>query len=92
VGAFPDGMNDFGLLDMSGNVLEWCATEWQADYKNYLKKENNEVEGDKRRVLRGGSFNLNRNYMRCAFRNLNYPYYENYFIGFRICVSSIVPL
>ena len=55
VGAFPLGMNDYGLLDMSGNVYEWCATEWLDSYKDYLKKENNKPEGDSLRVLRGGS-------------------------------------
>ncbi|KXK11449.1 MAG: Formylglycine-generating sulfatase enzyme [Chloroflexi bacterium OLB14] len=57
MGAFPLGVvDDFGLLDMSGNVLEWCGTEWQGDYKDYVKKENNKAEGNQRRVLRGGSF------------------------------------
>jgi formylglycine-generating enzyme required for sulfatase activity len=92
VGAFPAGENDFGLLDMSGNVWEWCRTEWQADYKEYLKNENNEIDGNKSRVLRGGSFDHNRYPLRCAFRNGYYPLNENNYVGFRLCVSSIAPL
>ncbi len=40
-----------------------------------------------RRVLRGGSFNNNRNNARCAYRNNNDPDNRNNNIGFRICVS-----
>lgn len=89
VGAFPLGMNDFGLLDMSGNVWEWCATEWQEDYKDYLKKENNKPEGKVARVLRGGSFDDGVWYVRCARRNWYYPITVNNYLGFRVvCVSS----
>ena len=57
VGAFPLGMNDYGLLDMSGNVWEWCATQWTEDgYKSYNKSENNNEDSHPRRVVRGGAF------------------------------------
>ncbi len=92
VGAFPLGTNDFGLLDMSGNVLEWCGTEWRGDYKDYVKNENNKAEGNKSRVLRGGSFYYSRSFVRCAYRLDSSPIIELNLIGFRICVSSIVPL
>jgi len=63
VGAFPLGMNEYGLLDTSGNVWEWCATQWTADgYKSYDKNEKNDLEGDAPRVVRGGAFNNNRLY------------------------------
>lgn len=94
VGAFPLGKNDFGLLDMSGNVWEWCATAWQEDYKDYVKKEkeNNKPEGTAVRVLRGGSFGNLRNFVRCACRPDHDPDYRKHYISFRICVSSIVSL
>jgi len=41
-----------------------------------------------RRVLRGGSFNNNRNNARCAYRNNNNPDNRNNNIGFRVCVST----
>lgn len=87
VGAFPLGMNEYGLLDLSGNVLEWCATEWQGNYEEYLKKENNGVEGSVSRVLRGGSFDDNGRFARCAFRDRYYPGGEDFIFGFRAVVS-----
>ncbi|MBI3162126.1 MAG: SUMF1/EgtB/PvdO family nonheme iron enzyme [Chloroflexi bacterium] len=73
VGAFPLGMNDYGLLDMSGNVWEWCATEWQENYKEYLEKENNNPEGDVARVVRGGAYGNVDRILRCARRFRNNP-------------------
>ncbi|MBK8783147.1 MAG: SUMF1/EgtB/PvdO family nonheme iron enzyme [Anaerolineales bacterium] len=76
VGAFPRGASDYELLDMSGNVFEWCATEWQENYAEYLKKENNQPEGDARRVLRGGSFGSDDRLVRCAYRGWYFPLYR----------------
>ncbi|MEK6751340.1 MAG: SUMF1/EgtB/PvdO family nonheme iron enzyme [Chloroflexota bacterium] len=89
VGAFPLGVNGYGLLDMSGNVYEWCATEWLDDYNDYLNKENNKPEGDGLRVLRGGSFYYNDGRVRCAFRDWLNPHYRNHFIGFRVVVCAV---
>jgi formylglycine-generating enzyme required for sulfatase activity len=93
VGAFPLGVNDYGLLDMSGNVWEWCATEWQKNYAEYLKKENNKPEGDVARVLRGGSYYDVDRPLRCSYRNRVNPSNWDVNIGFRVvCVSSPISL
>jgi len=90
VGAFPLGINKYGLLDLSGNVWEWCLTEWQDDHKDYLKNEEklNSLEGDVRRVVRGGSYLNVGSLLRCALRYGYNPYRGNDYFGFRVVVSS----
>ncbi|NWF64610.1 MAG: SUMF1/EgtB/PvdO family nonheme iron enzyme [Chloroflexi bacterium] len=92
VGAFPKGTNDYGLLDMSGNVWEWCATAWQENYSEYLKKENNEPEGDVARVLRGGAYNLEGASLRCASRDGYLPNLRDDDLGFRCVVCASFPI
>ncbi|MBI4675726.1 MAG: SUMF1/EgtB/PvdO family nonheme iron enzyme [Chloroflexi bacterium] len=68
VGCFPKGANEYGVLDMSGNVWEWCATKWVENYQEYGTQEDNSLEGDALRVLRGGSFAIGARLVRCAGR------------------------
>lgn len=89
VGAFPLGMNDYGLLDMSGNVYEWCATEYQKNHEDYLKKENNKPEGDAVRVLRGGAYNSYGKGVRCAYRNWGDPGNRLRGGGFRVICAAV---
>ncbi|MBI5822539.1 MAG: SUMF1/EgtB/PvdO family nonheme iron enzyme [Chloroflexi bacterium] len=92
VGAFPLAMNDYGLLDMSGNVWEWCATEWRDNYEGYLKKENNKPEGSVARVVRGGACGSVDGFLRCAYRGRFYPDVVWYFQGFRVVASFPISL
>jgi formylglycine-generating enzyme required for sulfatase activity len=94
VGLFPAGENKFGLLDMSGNVWEWCVTQWQGNYKDYLKNEErlNSPEGDKRRVVRGGAFLNVGSDLRCACRSGWGPNFRSGDQGFRVVVVSSFPI
>ena len=85
VGCFPGGASLYGVEDLSGNVWEWCRTKWQASYEDY--RDDNDLEGDAPRVLRGGSFYHKVRLIRCASRDGNYPVlrYRNY--GFRVVVA-----
>lgn len=87
VGIFPAGASPYGCLDMSGNVWEWTMTKWTDDYANY--RPDNRPDRDERRVLRGGSFDVDRRGVRCAFRLGDNP--DNWFddFGFRVVAPGL---
>ena len=87
VGIFPLGASPYGLLDMSGNVLEWCLTKWRDDYN---RKADDDREGDAPRVLRGGSYNDSARGVRCAFRFWYDPDLRYRLLGFRVVASPII--
>ena len=88
VGIFPKGANpETGMLDMSGNVWEWCRTKWREDYKG---KPDETLEGTDRRVLRGGAFYDNAGGVRCASRRRHNPNGRSGHIGFRVVASPII--
>jgi len=93
VGSFPSGISPCGCLDMAGNVWEWTRSLWgkgnEPDFKYPYKRderENLKASRDVRRVLRGGSFDGNRQFVRCPFRGWYNPDNRNDSIGFRVVV------
>ena len=77
VGCFPDGASSFGVEELNGNVWEWTRSLWGADWYKPLpypyqpgKEREDLAAGDKvLRVLRGGSFDSEADYARCAARS-----------------------
>ena len=80
-GIFPTGQSPYGVLDMSGNVYDWCLTKWRDSYD---EPEDNDPGGDSRRVLRGGAFHDSQRAARCAYRNHFNPYDQYYAYGLRV--------
>jgi formylglycine-generating enzyme required for sulfatase activity len=82
--------NGFGLFDMLGNVGEW-VNDWYDDkyYQNSPSQDPCGPTGGQLRVVRGGSWINNPQYVRASFRNTNYPAVSNYKYGFR-CGGEVV--
>lgn len=68
VGAYPQGASPYGLLDMAGNVWEWCQNPHEAG--GY--------------VVRGGAYYTDASRVGCAFRYgyVQYVRFPNF--GFRV--------
>jgi formylglycine-generating enzyme required for sulfatase activity len=86
LGCFHDGVSPCGCEELSGNVWEWCRTEWQEGYRQYQ----NELPGMVRCVVRGGAFYCSPRSVRCAFRYGDEPGFRFFYLGFRVCVSPFL--
>ena len=91
VGCFPEGASPYGVEDISGNVWEWTRSKY-VDYP-YEADERESSEGDKARVVRGGSWLYYSGGLRAAVRfdfGL-YPVLKYNYLGFRCIVRSPGP-
>ncbi len=79
--------NSFGLHDMSGNVWEWVADGYHADYKGAPADGIAWQGNDANRVLRGGSWIVSPRVGREAGRNWYEPGSSYYNLGFRLARS-----
>ncbi len=92
VGSFPTGASPYGVMDMTGNVFEWCADWYDSNYKIIAAKNPTGPKTGEFRILRGGSWGNNIGYHyyynSCAFRNGDYPYDCIGFFGFRCTLKE----
>lgn len=79
--------NAWGLHEMHGNVYEWCQ-DWFEYYQEQAQLDPKGPKEGKYRVARGGSWILNGEYARSAFRNFRTPGDRNDFIGFRLAFGQ----
>ena len=85
--------NDLGLHDMSGNVWEWCEDIWHPNYDGAPRNSSPWLTAaaggrQKRRVMRGGSWNFNAMNARTTYRDWNKTDYRFFVIGLRLARQS----
>ena len=96
VGSFSP--NEFGLLDMAGNVSEWTSTAYLESGPKEMSDLNPELRYNaavedpynlKKKVVRGGSFKDVALFIRSDMRTFEYQNETRSYIGFR-CVRTQV--
>lgn len=60
VGLFPLGKSPYDVMDMIGNVWEWCSSTWHGDYGT-------QHVGSRFYAVRGGSYGSDQDEARCAY-------------------------
>jgi hypothetical protein len=76
VGLYPWGASPYGVMDMCGNVFNWCL-----DTDSFSPRR--DLSGDAKRILRGGSWNNNVHVAWTGNYYSQRPNVRNWRIGFR---------
>jgi formylglycine-generating enzyme required for sulfatase activity len=84
VGIRPKNASPFGVLDMSGNVWQWCSD----DYKPYPGQTSAFAIPEDAKVIRGGSYKSDKEHVTATTRNLDRAATRSPTIGFR-CAKSM---
>jgi len=79
VGTRSNAASPFGVLDMSGNVWQWC----EDGYKPYAGHEPTFQIPAGAKVIRGGSFKSDKDHVTTTTRNLDLATSRSPTIGFR---------
>ncbi|MFA6291414.1 MAG: endo-1,3-alpha-glucanase family glycosylhydrolase [Victivallales bacterium] len=88
VGDYPKGSSRDGLMDMAGNVGEWCS-DYYNPYPNVEQSNPCDQQVSPHRSIRGGSwgyYNWSQRNKDREFNNTGYPGYI--YLGIRVAVSA----
>lgn len=88
--------NDWGLYDMHGNVQEWVLDQYESYSSDAVIDPVGPTTNASSRIVRGGSYAMDRKHMRSAFRRARSPgettdsgYACGH--GFRVCCPAVIP-
>lgn len=88
VGSYPGSASPYGVLDMAGNVWEWCVDWYDENYYSNSPKLNPKgPDAGEYHILRGGSWFNDRAFACCAYRLKLGPGYHFDHFGFRVAES-----
>ncbi|MCQ3932286.1 MAG: hypothetical protein DPW16_17695 [Chloroflexi bacterium] len=80
VTQFPDGASPFGVMDMCGNIWQWCLNEWGTDGLD--------ITTNRPRAMRGGTWWVsNDEALRCTYRFGIFPNLRLDGGGYRIILN-----
>jgi len=89
VTSFPDGVSQYGAMNMAGNICEWVADWYKVDYF-YNKQDWSEPIGPtsgSTRVIKGGSWYDDTDILRVSARYGFDPNKSFYDVGFRCVIQ-----
>ncbi len=87
-GAFPKGASRDGVMDMAGNVSEWCS-DYFNDYQPGKQVDPCDQRKSHHRVIRGGSWGYYNYSQRGRDREFNNDGYPGYiYLGLRVALPQ----
>ncbi|MHC4600738.1 MAG: SUMF1/EgtB/PvdO family nonheme iron enzyme, partial [Planctomycetota bacterium] len=87
----PSGASIYGVLDMAGNVLEWCLDYYDPKFYTLPGSRDGDpvsLEETPKRSLRGGSWISVAKCCRTTHRDADHPSRRNNYIGFRTVAAA----